>query len=409
MLIYTILMAVAAPFLLLVLALRQPGHLAERLGFVPMPAPGRNVWLHGASNGELVSARWVLEALLQGVPGLQVLVTVNTASARAMVADWGLPGVTAAFAPIDSLGAAARLLRRRRPAALILIENELWPQRIKAAQAAGVPVLVIGARISARSAKRWQLARGLIGQTLARVAWLSAQDDASRDRLLALGLPAQAAGAVLALKAFGPAAPQPAPFAAPQPRAKTLLAASTHDGEDGLILDAFSASQFRLLILAPRHPRRSAQIAALITARGLCFATRSKGETPGAETRVYLADTMGEMAHWYAMSGACIIGGTFVDLGGHTPWEPAQHGAAIVHGPYVANFAQAFAALDAGGGAIVTDSEGIATALGRLDAAKQTALSDAARDILRPEGDPQALVAEIIARITPAPAPPSDP
>jgi 3-deoxy-D-manno-octulosonic-acid transferase len=406
-LMYRLIMALAAPFVLLILALRQPGHVPERLGYAPKPAPGRTLWLHGASNGELVSARWVLEAVLHATPGLQVLVTVNTATARAMVAAWDLPGVTVAFAPLDTGGAAARLLRRWHPSALILIENELWPARIKAAMAAGVPVLVIGARISARSAKRWQIARGLIGQTLARVDWLSAQDAASRDRLLHLGLPAQAAGPVLALKAFGPVQMQPAPFPPVQPRDKTLLAASTHDGEEALILDAYATSPFRLLIIAPRHPRRSTQIAALISARGLRFATRSKGENPGPDTQVYLADTMGEMPHWYAMSGACIIGGSFVNKGGHTPWEPAQHHAAILHGPFVANFAQAFAGLDAQGAAIATTADDLAAALTALDAAQQTALANAALPALRPEGDAQALITQITARITPAPKPPT--
>lgn len=396
MLLYRILMALLVPILLLRLA--RSGHLSERLGFGPRPAPGPSLWLHGASNGELASARWVLESLLAARPGLQLLVTVNTATARAMVAGWQLPGVTAAFAPLDGWGAAGRVLRRWQPLGLVLIENELWPARIAAATRQGLPVLVIGARISERSAQRWQRLRGLIGQTLARVAWLSAQDDASMQRLLGLGLPAKAAGPVLALKAFTAQTAAEPPFAAPAARAETLLAASTHDGEEALILRGFLASQFRFLIIAPRHPRRAADIAGLLTTQNIRFAQRSRDETPGPETQVYLADTMGEMPLWYAMAGACVIGGTFADKGGHTPWEPALAGAAILHGPSLHNFAAPFAALDAAGGAIAVTGD-LAAALSGLDAARQAELAAVARTVLRPEGDPQALLDGILAHI----------
>lgn len=396
MLLYHILMALLAPMLLLRLA--RFGHLGERFGFCPRPAPGPSLWLHGASNGELASARWVLDGLLAARPGLQVLVTVNTATARAMVAGWQLPGVTAAFAPLDGWGAASRVLRRWQPSALVLIENELWPARIAAAARQGVPVLVIGSRISERSAKRWQKLRGLIGQTLAKVAWLSAQDDASMQRLLGLGLPAKAAGPVLALKAYAAQmAPEP-PFASPAPRAETLLAASTHEGEEALILQGFLASPFRFLIIAPRHPRRAADIANMLTTQNIRFAQRSRDETPGPDTQVYLADTMGEMGFWYAMSGTCVIGGTFADKGGHTPWEPALAGAAILHGPSLHNFAAPFAALDAAGGAIAVTGD-LAGALAGLDTARQAELAAVARTVLRPDGDPQAMLDGILAHM----------
>lgn len=396
MLLYRILMALLVPILLLRLA--RSGHLGERLGIGARPAPGASLWLHGASNGELASARWVLESLLAARPGLQVLVTVNTATARAMVVGWQLPGVTVAFAPLDGWGAASRVLRHWQPLALVLVENELWPARIAAAARQGVPVLVIGARMSARSATRWQRLRGLIGQTLARVAWLSAQDDASLQRLRDLGLRAEAAGPVLALKAFAAQTAPELPFAPPAPRAETLLAASTHDGEEALILQGFLASPFRFLIIAPRHPRRVAEIANMLTAQNIRFAQRSRDETPGPDTQIYLADTMGEMAFWYAMSGACVIGGTFADKGGHTPWEPALAGAAILHGPSLHNFAAPFAALDAAGGAVAVTGD-LASALAGLDAARQAELAAVARTVLRPEADPQALLDGILAHM----------
>lgn len=399
MVMYQLIMAVLLPVLLAVAALR--GGLRERLGHVPPPGPGAGprLWLHGASNGELTSARWVIERVLAARPGLQMLVTANSATGRAMVAGWGLPGVVAAFAPLDAAGAPGRLLDAWEPQALVIVENELWPSRIAAAHRRGVPVLVIGARMSERSALRWGKLRRLIGGMLGRVDWLSAQDDGSRARFLALGLAAEAAGPVLALKAQGGGQTAPLPFAPPWPRTRVLLAASTHEGEEEIALDGFLAARDRFdhLILAPRHPRRSDEVQALLTARGIAFATRSKGETPAIGTPVHLADTLGEMPAWYAMAGACLIGGTFAPKGGHTPWEPARAGCAILHGPDVSNNAAPFGALDRAGAAIrVARAQDLGAALRGLTAEQQAKLTARADQALPQETGGEEIIAAIL-------------
>jgi 3-deoxy-D-manno-octulosonic-acid transferase len=160
-------------------------------------------------------------------------------------------------------------------------------------------------------------------------------------------------------------------------RAGTLLAASTHEGEEEIVLDGFAASGLQALILAPRHAVRGDAVAGLLTARGLEFARRSAGAEPG-DTPIFLADTMGEMDLWYASAGICVVGGTFTDRGGHTPWEPAAHGCALVHGPDVANFAAPFAALDAAGGAVAVTALGLGAALAGLDGAAQERMAAAA-------------------------------
>lgn len=408
MLIYRCLMALALPVLLALMALRRlrgtepPGALAERLGFGPEPAPGPTIWLHGASNGEITSARWVVEALRAAVPGLQVLVTCNTASARAMVRDWGTAGVTAALAPLDTAGAAARLLGRWQPRLLVTVEAEFWPARLDAARKAGVPVAWIGARISERSARRWELFGGVIRGLLAGVAHGSAQDVASAARLRDLGLPPDATGPVLMLKAGAVTqTPETLPFPPPAAREKTLLAASTHEGEEALVLAAFAvaraAGRLEHLIIAPRHPRRAGEVAAAISAAGLGFVQRSAGEVPGRDTTVHLADTMGEMANWYAMAGLCVIGGSFAPRGGHTPWEPAAQGSAILHGPSTHNFAEPFAALDAAGGALlVADLAALTAALLTLTPQDMEAMAAAARTVLAEKGDTAALIAALL-------------
>lgn len=408
MLIYRSLMALALPFLLILLLIRRlrgtepPAALAERLGFVARPGPGPKIWLHGASNGELTSARWVLEALLAAVPGLQMLVTCNTASARAMVQGWGIPDVTVALAPLDTAGAAGRVLARWQPALLVVVEGELWPARLEAARRALVPVAWIGARISERSARRWQRLGGFMPRLLAGVAHVSAQDAASAERLRALGLPSAAMGAVLMLKAGAVGrAPDNLPFPPPAARDRTLLAASTHEGEEALVLSAFAAARAagRLdhLILAPRHPRRAAEVVAAISASSLGFVQRSAGEVPGPQTPVHLADTMGEMGNWYAMAGICVIGGSFAPRGGHTPWEPAAQGSAILHGPSTSNFAEPFAALDAAGGALaLAEAAGLEAALRALTAADLARMAATARLVLAEKGDTAALVAALL-------------
>lgn len=404
MLIYRLVMALALPFVLLGLLIRRSPHLGERLGFGPPAPSGPTLWLHGASNGEITSARWVLEALLAARPALQVLITCNTQTARAMVQGWKVPRVTATLAPLDSAGATGRVIARWQPRALIIVENELWPARIATAHRRGMPVLVIGARMSQRSARNWKKLGGLMAQTLGRVRWASAQDQGSLDLLQDLGLPRRAVGPVIALKSQGARRHAPPPFAAPAPRSRTVLAASTHDGDDAMILAAFlaarSANCFDHLIIAPRHPRRAAAIAALIAARGLSMATRSKGEVPHAGTAVHLADSLGEMDHWYAMAGVTIIGGSFSTKGGHTPWEPAAHGSAIVHGPDVANFSDAFAALTACGGATaVRDGADLAVALIAMDAQSQSNMAAKARIALAPAAPDQRLIDAILGHV----------
>ena len=210
---------------------------------------------------------------------------------------------------------------------------------------------------------------------------------------MALGLPRGRIGPQVNLKSG--TLPLPGGGLAGQPfrRADTLLAASTHDGEDAIVLDAFVAARAARpglrLILAPRHPRRRDAIEAEIARRGLGFATRSRGQQPGAGLPVYLADTMGEMDLWYRAAGLCFVGGSLTDNGGHTPFEPAAHGAVILHGPHVANSAPAYAALaSAGASIVVTDAATLATAIGSLaDPARQTALGTAAREALLPLQD----------------------
>lgn len=373
-----------------------PEALAERLGRVPAPT-GPTLWLHGASNGELASARWLIEALLAQRLTLHVLVTCNTLTARTMVQAWQIPRVTAAFAPLDLGWPLSRLLAAWHPQALLTVEGEIYPRRFKACAAAGIPIVLIGARMSERSFRGWVELQPVMTKALALVKMASAQDDASEQRLKKLGLPARVTGDICDLKAVAISL-LPTPDLPPRDtRATCLLAASTHEGEEEIVLTAFAAqSQFTHLILAPRHPRRGDAVASLVQARGLAFARRSLGQMPGNHP-IFLADTMGEMDLWYACSGATFVGGSFAPRGGHTPWEPARFASAILHGPDLANFAKSYAALDGAGGALgLADPQDLAAALTGLDGARQQAMADAAAKILRFSGNGAVLIHGIL-------------
>lgn len=355
----------------------------------PGPAP---IWLHAASVGELTSARTIIQALADD-PGITI--TTNSITGRDLARGWGLP---ARLAPFDAPGPMDRFLAAARPRLQLTVEGEFWPVRAARLADAGIPQAMIGARMSARSAARWARLPGLIAPILARITALSAQDAGSQARLLSLGLNPAAVLPLLDLKLLGPAAitaPPPSPC-----RDQTFLAASTHPGEDAPILDAFVAARAVLpglrLILAPRHPQRGDDIAALMTARGLTPARRSQG-APDA-VPVLLADTLGEMPRWYDRAGLCLTGASLVDLGGHTPWEPAAHACAILHGPQVTNFADSYARLDSAGAALPIRADTLADTLIRLvrDPAAARAMGAAARGLLTDDaGDPASLIGRL--------------
>lgn len=410
---YRLILSLALPVLVLGLAWRvlrgREGatDLAERLGGGAAAAPG-GLWLHAASNGELASALGFLAALAETRPDLPVLVTTNSLTGRALARS---RGHAARLAPIDARWAVARFLSRHRPRLLVSVEAELWPNRFALCARRGLPILVIGARMSDRSARRWGRMPGLAARVLALPRLVFAQDADSAARLIGLGLPPEGLGPVINLKAAPDLPPaDPAQFAtlsACFDRAETILAASTHPGEEATILAAFVRARADRpglrLILAPRHPGRGPEVAEAIRATGLPYATRSAGAAPG-DAPVYLADTLGEMPLWYALAGITIVAGSFCDRGGHTPHEPAAAGSAILHGPDVRNFAASYRALDAGGGALAcADATALARALTDLaDPARQAAMAAAARRILAAEApDLAPLLAAVAAALDP--------
>lgn len=367
--------------------------MRERLALSPPKTTPGGIWVHAASVGELNSARIILEALARDLP---LTVTTNSKTGLALARDMGF---AASLAPLDVPGAIRRFLDEVQPSVAVTIENELWPNRVRLLSSYGIAQVVLGARISARSAGRWARLQSLIGPTLQRLNLLSAQDSATEARLLALGLRQDALAERLNLKLLAPAQIRTAPHG--PKAARTILAASTHEGEDEIILQAFARLLVThpdlRLILAPRHPERGDAVARLIAGLGLGFVRRSSGGGMG-QNSVLLADSLGEMGEWYQAAGICVTGGSFTDHGGHTPWEPAAYGCAIIHGPHIGNFLQDYRSLADAGGAISTDEAGLHSVLqGLIDQpARPRQMGAAARALLtRQAGDPAPLIARI--------------
>ncbi|WP_425074036.1 3-deoxy-D-manno-octulosonic acid transferase [Sagittula sp. S175] len=351
----------------------------------PSASTQDHIWVHGASNGELASVRPLLEKLIARRPDLHWLVTANTETGRDMVRGWTLPKVDAHLAPVDLSWLTRKTLRARNVTAHVTLEAELWPHRVLSCPG---PVILLGARMSDGTARGWARLGGLAGRALSRVAFASAQDQGSAQRLLDLGLSDRALGPVVDLKAFYDA--QPIKIPSGIHRAKTWLAASTHEGEEQTVIAAHIAARKAepglRLILAPRHPRRAAEVRAMIEAAGLEVGQRSAGDSPD-RGEVYLADTMGEMPLWYAACGRVFVGGTLTDRGGHTPYEPAAYGASLIHGPDVRNFRAAYARLEQADAALcIADAASLAGALSALaDETRQVQAGRTAQAVLRPD------------------------
>ncbi|MEM8980391.1 MAG: glycosyltransferase N-terminal domain-containing protein [Pseudomonadota bacterium] len=391
MILYRFLVSLMAPFLAWS-SLRRNGSL-RALWPKSRKSSSQKVWIHAASNGEAMSIRPVLMALQERCPDKDLLVTTNTKEARALVESWGLPGTTTALAPLDLRWALKRFLRGNQITKAIAVENELWPNKLAVLEQCDVPIVTLGTRLSESSAKAWKKLPRLARASLNRFIWLAPQDAACRDRLVNLGVAPEKLRGVLSLKAiYRPSAlnPEQERILALHDPQNTLLAASTHAGEEEALLEAFVQARETWpalhLILAPRHPNRAGEVATLLKKHKLSFQRHSKGSSQEELPDVTLADTLGEMALWYRSAKIVFVGGSLGDgVGGHTPYEPGYFQAALMHGPKVSNYHEIYARLNAARAAReVQDASALAQAILDLrDPAQQKAFAQAWPEDLR--------------------------
>ncbi|WP_158814297.1 3-deoxy-D-manno-octulosonic acid transferase [Methylocapsa sp. S129] len=364
--------------------------IGERRGEPGLDRPaGVLVWLHGASVGEALSLLPLIERLTQR--GRHVLITTGTVTSAAILADRLPAGAFHQFVPLDAPQFMRRFIAHWRPDIALIAESELWPNFIVEAEKAGTPIVLVNARLSERSFRRWSGLSAFIGALLARVDLCLAQSEGDGERFAALGAPN--VRLVGNLKYDAPAPPadrqELASLSGRISGRQVWIAASTHAGEEILIGEAHRilARTFPdlLTLIAPRHPQRGARIAAQLQELDLNCALRSAGAQPSAETAVYICDTIGELGLFYRLAGVVFVGKSLVPGGGQNPIEPARLASAILHGPQVANFADVYALLDsAGGAALVRDAEELAQTLAALfiDGGRLRAMARAAAQIV---------------------------
>ena len=388
---YTQCIRLAVPVLLLRLLWRSrhnPAYrykLFERLGYTLPNKPESRanegdhwIWVHAVSVGETLAVAPLIEKLLSADPKRQVVVTSTTPTGRAQVERLFDKRVSCCWVPFDTPGSVARFLKHWRPSLTVLVETEIWPNMVLQCKRQNIPVMLANARLSSRSARGYARAGSLAKPVIASLAMIACQQKADARRFIVLGADPHKTLVTGSVK-FDIA------------RARLIrqrdslleqlvissdrlifLAGSTHHGEEELVVAAFT--QLRktvpsaLLVLAPRHPERTASITRSILAPSpFHWLLRSTGQVVSADTDILVLDTLGELAALTAAADVSFIGGSLVPHGGHNPLEAAAFGVPVITGPHTFNFQQIFRALRRAGGAIeVTDAATLGQAVGEL-------------------------------------------
>lgn len=400
---YTLQFHLALPLLALRLYLRArkaPAYgrrIGERFA-IKLPTMRKGgIWVHAVSVGESIAAAPMVRALLKAYPELPITLTCMTPTGSerigALFADE--PRVQHCYLPYDLPWAAGRFLDHVQPRLGVIMETELWPNHIHQCARRGIPVALANARLSERSARGYGRFARLTRPMLAEMSLIAAQTEVEAQRFLALGARAACVQVTGSIKFDLKIDEQLVPRAQAlrQQWAATSrpvwIAASTHDGEDALILQAhqqlLQVHGDALLILVPRHPERFDAVHAICSQQ---FATvrRSTGLPLLAQTQVLLGDTMGELLFLYALADMAFVGGSLVPTGGHNPLEPAALALPVLMGPHVFNFLEISAMLrEAGALQQVDDAQGLAGAVQRLVELPQDArrMGEAGRAVMR--------------------------
>ena len=357
---YTIALYAMMPYVWLRLAWRARRdrgylrHVGERLGFGPAAGAG-GILVHAVSVGEVQAALPLLDLMLEQYRG-PVLLTTSTPSGRRRVEALFSGRVVQRYLPWDLPGATRRFLARTAPRAVIVLETELWPNLIHACAERSIPLVYVNARLSERSAAGYRRFRRLFAPTLARVTAVAAQTRADAERLVATGVRADrvvVTGNTKLDVTVPAAARESGQLLRHQIGAsrRVWIAASTHEGEEEMVLAALSRVRANVegcrLILVPRHVERAGRVASLVRRLGFSVSLRTEGFDERAD--VLLGDTMGELPIFYAASDLAFVGGSLVDIGGHNLLEPAGLGIPALSGPYTRNFADLATSLRAVG------------------------------------------------------------
>lgn len=338
---------------------------AERLGFFQAPPHRNGLWVHSVSVGETIAAAPLVKQIQQAYPNLPITITTMTPTGSGRVKALFGDSVFHVYVPYDTPGAVKRFLRNVQPRLALVMETELWPNLVHHSALQQIPVLIANARLSARSARGYGRFAKLTRDMLRKVSAIAAQGDDDGQRFVELGLAKEKLHITGSVKfdirledgLLDKGERLRAEWGAQRP---VLIAASTHQGEDEQVLEAFrnvlTAHPDALLVLVPRHPERFSDVAELCNTQGFESVLRSTGQSLTASTQILVGDTMGEMMLLFSASDIAFVGGSLVPTGGHNFLEPAALGMPVLSGPHVFNFTDISQMLVGAGGMIQVEN-----------------------------------------------------
>lgn len=348
-------------------SLRSPAHAkrwSERFGFISSAAADQDIiWLHAVSVGEVVAAVPLVKALQKQYSNQRILMTCTTVTGSERIQAIFPDSVDHHYAPYDLPNSIGRFLERSHPRLLIIMETELWPNIIAECKCRGIPVFLVNGRLSARSAKGYLRIGSLVRPMMRQIHRIAAQSKEDANRFVQIGASANSLSIVGNVKfdlTISPELESKAASLAASWRGLSnrpiVLAASTHKGEDEIILEAFAKIKKyhnrTLLVLVPRHPERFDQVADLCKKSGFKISRRSQGTMPSTSD-ILIGDTMGELLTFFGACDVAFVGGSLVPIGGHNIIEPAAWGKPIISGPHLFNFSKASELLLSKGGMLI--------------------------------------------------------
>ncbi len=349
--------------------------LAQRFGFAYQRLEP-SLWVHAVSVGEVVAAAPLIRALLERYPQHPLLLTTVTPTGAARAQSLFGDAIAHAYIPFETPDAVNRFFRRAQPKIAMIMETEIWPNLYHGCGTRRIPLVLVSARISPRSVNSYRKLLPLFRETLSHGIVIAAQSEADAERFISLGASEQRTRVTGNIK-FDTELPPDLLARGQALRRKVMgerpvwIAASTHDGEEELVLQAHRQLLAKhpnlLLILVPRHPQRFPAVRSLIEKSEFEYVARTSGDACKASTSVYFGDTMGEVTLFYAASDIAFVAGSLTPIGGHNMLEPAALGVPVLTGPYVFNaqeIADRFVAEEAC--RMVQDTDGLVAEVDRL-------------------------------------------
>lgn len=394
---YSFLFYLAVPFVLLRLLWRsrkEPEYrqdILQRFGFYRSSTPGNIIWIHAVSAGETIAAVPLVQRLVD--QGYRCLITNMTPTGRDRVRSLLGDRVENCYAPYDLPGSVYRFLAANRPRMLIIVDTELWPNTLGACRRRNTPAFLVNGRMSARSARGYSRIQSLSQPMFSGLSGLAVQTEQHRQRFIDLGAAPEVVQVTGSIK-FD--AYESGDIAHRIERAReliqgrpVLLGASTHEGEESPLIEAFLSARREqaelLLVLAPRHTHRAEQVAGYCSAAGLTVSRFSETQSLSETSDVLLIDVMGELEAFYHVAIVALVGGSLVPVGGHNLLEGIRAGCVVLMGPHLYNIDDIVRQFKEAGGMIVTqDAHDLIRQVARLlsDRAARDRINAAANNVL---------------------------